>query len=111
MAPLIQRKEKLLYELIYIVRPTVDEQALAAVKDKVEKFITTGGGTISQCDDWGKRTLAYTIAKVTEGFYTVLQFEMPATALRDLERSLGLTEEILRHLVVRQEAPAPTPSK
>jgi small subunit ribosomal protein S6 len=99
-----------LYELVYIVRPTVDEQTLAAVKDKVEKFITSAGGTISQRDDWGKRTLAYTIGKVTEGFYTVLQFDLPSTGVRDLERSLGLTEEILRHLVVRQEAPAPTPT-
>lgn len=96
-----------MYELVYIVRPMVDEQALAAVKDKVEKFITNAGGTISQRDDWGKRTLAYTIAKVTEGFYTVLQFDMPSTGVRDLERLLGLTEDILRHLVVRLEAPAP----
>ena len=99
-----------MYELVYIVRPTVDEQTLAAVKDKVEKFISNAGGTIAQRDDWGKRTLAYTIAKVTEGFYTVLQFDLPATGIRDLERSLGLTEEILRHLVVRQEAPAPAPA-
>ena len=100
-----------MYELVYIVRPTVDEQALAAIKDKVEKFIANPGGSITQRDDWGKRTLAYTIAKFTEGFYTVLQFEMPPTGLSELERALGLTEEILRYLVVRQEAPVPAPAK
>jgi small subunit ribosomal protein S6 len=99
-----------LYELVYIVRPTVDEQAMAAVKEKVEKFIANGSGTISQRDDWGKRSLAYPIAKLTEGFYTVLQFDMPSAGIRDLERSLSLTEEILRHMVVRQDAPAPAPS-
>jgi small subunit ribosomal protein S6 len=100
-----------MYELVYIVRPTVDEQTLAALKEKIENFIAHGNGTISQRDDWGKRSLAYPISKFTEGYYTVLQFEMPSTAVRDLERSLGLTEEVLRYLVVKQEvvaAPAAT---
>jgi small subunit ribosomal protein S6 len=100
-----------MYELVYIVRPTVDEQTLAALKEKIEKFIANGSGTISQRDDWGKRTLAYPISKFTEGYYTILQFEMPTSGVRDLERSLGLTEEVLRYLVVRQEpVAAPTPA-
>ena len=91
------------YELMYIVRPTVDEQSLAAVNEKVGKFIAAGGGQVSRRDDWGKRRLAYPILKFTEGFYTVLQLELPPTAVRDLERSLQLTEEVLRYLVVRVE--------
>lgn len=89
------------YELMYVVRPTVDEQSLAAVKEKIEKFITGNGGEITRRDDWGKRRLAYPIVKFTEGFYTVLQFNFPPTTVRDLERSLKLTEEVLRYLVVR----------
>jgi small subunit ribosomal protein S6 len=92
-----------LYELVYIVRPTADEQALAAVNDKVNKFVALSGGSVVKRDDWGKRVLAYPILKFTEGFYSVLQFDMPASAVRDLERSLGLTEQVLRHLVVRAE--------
>ncbi|HEX7593973.1 MAG TPA: 30S ribosomal protein S6 [Anaerolineae bacterium] len=91
------------YELMYVVRPTVDEQSLAAVNEKVEKLIAAGGGEMTRRDDWGKRRLAYPILKLTEGFYSVLQFNLPPTAVRDLERSLQLTEEILRYLVVRVE--------
>lgn len=91
------------YELMYVVRPTVDEQSLAAVNEKVEKFIAAGGGQITQRDDWGKRRLAYPIQKFTEAFYSVLKFDLPPTAVRELERSLKLTEEILRYIVVRVE--------
>lgn len=100
-----------MYELVYIVRPTADEQSLAAVKDRVDRYIATAGGSVVKRDDWGKRALAYPIHKFTEGFYSVLQFDMPAPAVRDLERSLGLTEEVLRHIVVRAEtAPTPNPT-
>ena len=99
------------YELMYIVRPTADEQTLAAVNEKVEKFVANTKGQMTKRDDWGKRRLAYPIGKFTEGFYAVLQLEMPATAVRDLERNLKLTEEILRFIVVRVEtAPAPAPA-
>ncbi len=92
------------YELVYIVRPTVDEEALTAVNGRVEKIIAGQGGEITKRDDWGKRRLAYPITKFTEGFYSVLQLNLPATAVRELERSLKLTEEILRYLVVRLES-------
>jgi small subunit ribosomal protein S6 len=92
------------YELMYIVRPTVDEQALAAVNEKIEKFITNGGGQLLKREDWGKRRLAYPIAKFTEGFYSVLQLDLPSRAVRDLDRSLKLTEEILRFLITRVES-------
>lgn len=89
---------------MYVVRPTVDEQALAAVNEKVERFITTGGGSILKRDDWGKRRLASPIVKITEGFYSVLQFDLPASAVRELDRSLKLTEEVMRFLITRVES-------
>lgn len=92
------------YELMYVVRPTVDEQALAAVNEKIDKFIATGGGSILKRDDWGKRRLASPIVKITEGFYSVLQFDLPAPAVRELDRSLKLTEEVMRFLITRVES-------
>lgn len=91
------------YELMYVVRPTVDEQTLASINEKVEKFITGAGGEVVKRDDWGKRRLAYPIAKFTEGFYAVLTFNFSPTAVRDLERALKLTEQVLRFIVVRLE--------
>ncbi len=92
------------YELVYIVRPTVDEQSLAALSERVEKIVTANGGEITRRDDWGKRRMAYPISKFHEGFYTVLQLNLPTTAVREIERSLKLTEEVLRYLVVRLDA-------
>lgn len=89
------------YELMYVVRPTVDEQSLAAVNEKVDKFITGGGGEILKREDWGKRRLAYPITKFTEGFYSVLQFKLSSQSVHELDRTLKLTEEILRFLVTR----------
>lgn len=92
------------YELVYIVRPTVDEQALAGVNERVERFITANGGEITHRDDWGKRRLAYPVSRFSEGFYSVLKLNLPPTAVRELERTLKLTEEVLRYLVVRLES-------
>ena len=92
------------YELMYVVRPTLDEQTLAAVNEKVGKFIANAGGEILKREDWGKRRLAFPLAKFTEGFYSVLQLKLSPVTVRDLERNLTLTEEVLRHLVTRIES-------
>lgn len=88
---------------MYIARPTLDEQALATLNDKVDKFITNAGGQVLKREDWGKRRLAYPIAKQTEGFYSVLQIQLPPTAVRTLENNLKLAEDVLRHLIVKVE--------
>jgi small subunit ribosomal protein S6 len=89
---------------MYVVRPTLDEQTLATVNEKVDKFIANAGGEILKREDWGKRRLAFPLAKFTEGFYSVLQLKLSPVAVRDLERNLTLTEEVLRHLVTRIES-------
>ena len=92
------------YELMYIVRPTLDEQALATVNERVDKFVAAAGGEITKREDWGKRRLAFPIAKFTEGFYSVLQIKLAPPAVRELERNLQLTEEVLRYLATRVES-------
>jgi small subunit ribosomal protein S6 len=89
---------------MYIVRPTLDEQALASMNERVDKFIATAGGEILKREDWGKRRLAFPIAKFTEGFYSVLQINLAPTAVRELERNLQLAEDVLRYLVTRVES-------
>jgi small subunit ribosomal protein S6 len=89
---------------MYVVRPTADEQTLTTVNEKVDKFITAGGGELVKREDWGKRRLAYPVAKFTEGFYSVLQFNLPPLRVRELDRSLQLTEEILRFIITRVES-------
>jgi small subunit ribosomal protein S6 len=88
---------------MYIVRPTLDEQALAAMNERVDKFVAAAGGEILKREDWGKRRLAYPITKFTEGFYSVLQLKLGPNAVRELEHNLQLTEDVLRYLATRVE--------
>ena len=63
------------YETIFILHPSLDEEAVKANIEKFKGVIENGGGTIENVDFWGKRKLAYEIAKVKEGFYTLINFE------------------------------------
>ena len=63
------------YETIFILHPSLDEEAVKANIEKFKGVIENGGGTVENVDFWGKRKLAYEIAKVNEGFYTLINFE------------------------------------
>ena len=91
------------YETIFILHPSLDEEA---VKTNIEKFkgvIENGGGTIENVDFWGKRKLAYEIAKVNEGFYTLINFEANTELPKELDRVFRITDGVIRHIVVKQE--------
>ena len=91
------------YELIYIVHPELDEDDLAAVKDRITGLIDRYSGKVTQVEPWGLRRLAYPIQKQWEGQYTLMQFDMEPQGVAGLERDLGLVEPVMRHLVVRVE--------
>jgi small subunit ribosomal protein S6 len=91
------------YELTFVVRPDVEDTALAALLDKIKGMITAAGGQGIQMETWGRRTLAYPIKKITEGQYYLIRTQLPPQALRELERTLRLTEEVLRFLLVRAD--------
>ena len=91
------------YELTFIVRPDVEDTALTALLDKVKGMVTTAGGQNIQVEPWGRRMLAYPIKKINEGQYFLLRAQLPSQALRELERNLQLTEEVLRFLLVRAD--------
>ncbi|HEY71732.1 MAG: 30S ribosomal protein S6 [Chloroflexi bacterium] len=102
------------YELIFIVHPDVDEDNLTAVVDRVKELVKRGGGKVVQTKPWGMRRLAYPIQKRWEGQYVLMQLELEPQGVSALERSLRLTEQIMRHLVVRLEeqvAPAQGPDE
>ena len=98
------------YELVLVVSPDVGDEGFPATVERVSKFITDRGGQVKDTDPWGRRRLAYPIRRATEGFYAVTHFSFEPTELRALEANLSLAEDVLRHLVVRQEeAPMPPP--
>ena len=94
------------YELMLIVRPDVPDDKSQAVIDRVTRQITAGGGQIVKVAPWGRRRLAYPIDRFREGSYHIILFASPAGLLAELEHSLLITEEVIRHLVTRDERPA-----
>jgi small subunit ribosomal protein S6 len=94
------------YELMLVFRPDAPDERLSAIIDRTTRQITTDGGQIVKVAPWGRRRLAYPIDRHREGSYHIVVFEAPAGSIVELERGLLITEEVLRHLVVRQDRPA-----
>ena len=88
------------YETTFIVNASLDDVQVDGVIGRVQETITKNGGTISSLNKWGRKRLAYSINKRTNGFYVNVEFEAPGTLLAPLERSFQLDEMILRHLTV-----------
>jgi small subunit ribosomal protein S6 len=89
------------YELVYIVRPDLDEEGLKGLTEKVAQFVASNGGKVAETNVWGKRRLAYPIHKLQEGCYVLTRIELEPQAMNELERNLKLSEEIIRYLMVR----------
>jgi small subunit ribosomal protein S6 len=92
------------YELAYIADPDLDEEALGALEERITGWIEAADGKILNMDRWGKRKLAYAIRKRSEGYYYILETEMPPNAGRAVERDLGLSEQVLRYLLTLRES-------
>ena len=89
------------YELVFIVNPELDEDDLTAVRERVEGLIERSSGKVTKVEPWGLRRLAYPLQKQGEGQYVLMQLDIEAQGVAELERDLGLVEPILRHLIVR----------
>jgi small subunit ribosomal protein S6 len=94
------------YELMLVLRPDVPDERISAIVDRTTRQITADGGQIVKVAPWGRRRLAYPIERYREGSYHIVVFEAPSPTIAEIERTLLITEEILRHLIVRQERPA-----
>ena len=93
------------YELMLVLRPDAPDDKASAVIDRTTRYIVAAGGTIIKVAPWGRRRLAYPIDRHREGSYHIVVFESPAEAIVELERSLQITEEVLRSLVTRANKP------
>lgn len=91
------------YELGFIIPSNVPEPETKNVIGNVQARIEQLGGKVTNVDFWGRRRLAYPIKDFREGYYIFLQMEFPTQQLSELERGLRLYDQVLRHLVVRQD--------
>jgi small subunit ribosomal protein S6 len=93
------------YELMLVIRPDVADDRSQALVDRTTRQVVAAGGQIVKVAPWGRRRLAYPIDRHREGSYQIILFEAPAAAITELEHTLLITEEVLRHLVTRVERP------
>jgi small subunit ribosomal protein S6 len=93
------------YELMLVLQPDAADDRAAAVIDRVTRQVVASGGQIVKVAPWGRRRLAYPIDRYRDGSYHILVFEAPPTVIDELERDLKISEEVLRHLVVKVERP------
>ena len=94
------------YELMLVIRPDVADDKSQALVDRTTRGIVASGGQIVKVAPWGRRRLAYPIDRHREGSYHIILFEAPSEAIVELEHTLLITEEVLRHLVTRVDRPS-----
>lgn len=90
------------YELVYILKSSVEEEKRAQLLDKFRAIIEVDG-TIENVDEWGNRKLAYEINKINEGYYTLVNFSAGADIPKELDRNLKIADEVIRHMIIRIE--------
>jgi small subunit ribosomal protein S6 len=93
------------YELMLVLKPDAPDERASAVIDRTTRYVVASGGQIVKVAPWGRRRLAYPIDRYRDGSYHIVVFESPAEAIAELERSLQITEDVLRYLVTRAEKP------
>ena len=90
------------YEVLYIVRADLEDDKVQEAVKRVNTVIERSGGTVERTNLWGKRKLAYEVKHQKEGSYVLQDFQIPQERLPELEAALKITEEVLRHLIVRK---------
>ena len=106
------------YDLVYIIRPDLEADALKAVTDRMTQRITDQGGTIEAVDVWGRKRMVYTVAKFREGHFVHTRFAIDPQKLEEIRRAAALSEDVLRATITnavgklpeaKAEAPAQAP--
>ena len=97
------------YEIVVLVHPDQSEQ-VPAMLERYKGMITASGGAVHRVEDWGRRQLAYPIAKVHKAHYMLMNIETDQKTLAELTGSFRFSDAVLRHLVVSMDAAVTEPS-
>ena len=89
------------YDLVYIVKPDLDTEALNAVIERVAQRLAEQHATIEHTDVWGKRRMAFSIQRYREGQYVFVRFAAPGEGIPEIKRTLRITEDVLRASVTQ----------
>ncbi len=100
----VEDKELCDYELVFIVSPEVSDDSITNIINSVTQFITNKNGVVSNVEQWGKKKLAYPIKRFLEGNYVLTRLQMSPALINELEANLKISEQIIRHLLVRLDS-------
>jgi small subunit ribosomal protein S6 len=84
------------YDLVYVVRPDLEQESLKSVVDRMSQRITDQGGTIEAVDVWGKKRMSFVVGKGREGIFVHTRFAIDTQKVVEIRRAAALTEEVLR---------------
>lgn len=98
------------YETVFIARQDLSEAQVKDLTDGYQKIITEAGGKIHKIENWGLRNLAYRINKNRRGHYVLIESDVEAPAIHEMERTMRLNEDILRYMTTREDALSTGPS-
>lgn len=91
------------YEIMYIIRPDMEEEARNELIERFNKVLTDNGAEVEKVDEMGKRRFAYEINNYRDGYYVVVNFSSDHKAVDEFDRLAKYSDDIIRHLVVRED--------
>lgn len=91
------------YELVVVISPDIPEEDVPAAVERVTTAVASRGGEVLDMRQWGRRRLAYSINRHTEGNYLITQIKLDPARAHELESGFNISEEVLRHLLVRKD--------
>lgn len=94
------------YELVVLLNPTLTSDLLKKTQEDIVKFVTSQKGSVKKTEEWGRKVLAYPIAKHTDAMFVLYQIELDSSNAQALERLVQLNDSVIRHLLVVNEGKA-----
>lgn len=91
------------YEIMYIIRPDIEEEAQTALIERFNKILTDNGAEIDKVDEKGRKRLAYAINDYRDGYYVIIYFSGDENAINEFDRLSKFSDDIMRHMAIREE--------
>ena len=92
------------YELVYIISPEVSDEEIPQVIEKMSQSVNSAGGNVVEVAQWGRKRMAYPIRRFAEGNYVFNRIELEPVKVKEIEANLRLSDQVLRHLMVKVRA-------
>jgi len=99
-----------LYEHVFLARQDLSPQQVDALVEQYKGVITEGGGKVGRVENWGLKSLTYRVKKNRKAYYTLMDIDAPPPAVKEMERQMGLSEDVLRFMTIKVDQHEEGPS-